>query len=416
MKKTCLFLLFIFICSLNHSISQAAFPVVMQKRMGTMSGQIFIEGNPSPFSLVSFFHKDKGFPPVKDGLQRVPDFISRTDANGKFKVNIIAGGYYLGVLLRETGGKPGPPRPGEKFYFVKGEASELRVLSIKERETVDKGRLDADDPGKFLSLDEFFTVEGIVRDEKGNPVDNVVVLGKSQLNIPRPEFISERTLENGLYRLRLPVTKPFYLIARKTIAGARPLPGTDIGTYGIESSTGLATPSIFGSGSPPPGVIKEESSNKAMVVSGGPNETIHNVDIYMYLVPDPEEIRASIQGTINSPKFEKGSTVNNIPFSSNSRVLEHKSYKELDLWVDFLNGVNKVKISIMGHTDNVGSPAYNDKLSKDRAQAVADYMIAKGINPNRLIVVGFGSTHPVATNDSDKGRNWNRRVEIKFVE
>jgi outer membrane protein OmpA-like peptidoglycan-associated protein len=411
-----LFLLIIFTCLLIPATSQAAPPDFMLKKMGTMSGQIYVNGTPSPFALVSFFLKEKGPPPIEGGMRRVPEFLSRTDAAGKFKINVLAGAYYVGVLIREPGAVPGPPREGEEFYFVSGKAGELSLLTIKEQEVVDKGHLNAESSETFRSLEDFFTVEGVVRDKKGAPVKGVVVLGKSQLNIPRPEFISKRTDANGSYQLKLPPQKSFYLVARETIAGSRPRPGSFIGTYGIESKTGLAAPSIFGAGSSPPGVANEEASNKALAVSGGPGEKLSNADIFMYMVPNPDKIRVSIQGTVNPPKYEQGVALNNISFAYNSHRLKQKSFEELDLWVSFMKGQQKMKVVLRGHTDSAGHQEYNLKLSKNRAQAVADYLVAKGINANRLIVKGAGSAQPIATNDTPEGRRRNRRVEIKFVE
>lgn len=394
----------------------ASSDLVLVKQMGTMRGQVYIEGTPRPFALVAFFMEENGLPPIGGGITRVPEFLSRTDVYGKFAANILAGGYYIGILAREPGGAAGPPREGEKFYFVRSSAGQLRVLHSKEQAVVDQGRLDAELPETFSGQDEFFTVEGVVRDEKGNPQKGVVVLGKSQLNVPRPEFISERTDENGFYQLKLPTLRPFYLVARETVAGARPRPGTYIGTYGIESSTGLATPSIFGSGSPPPGVTGEGGKDRALAVSGGPGEKVTNADISMYRLPDPEVIKGGIQGTINSPKFAKGAEINNISFARNSYILGPQSYRELDLWVDFLKGLQDVKVMLLGHTDNVGSSGHNTILSKKRAQAVADYLTDNGIDPSRLLVKGYGPDQPVATNDTPEGRSRNRRVEIKFIE
>jgi outer membrane protein OmpA-like peptidoglycan-associated protein len=70
-------------------------------------------------------------------------------------------------------------------------------------------------------------------------------------------------------------------------------------------------------------------------------------------------------------------------------------------------------IEIQGHTDAVGSEAFNMKLSMKRAQAVADYLTAHGIAANRLTVTGFGESRPCAPNDTDEGRAQNRRVQIK---
>jgi outer membrane protein OmpA-like peptidoglycan-associated protein len=69
-------------------------------------------------------------------------------------------------------------------------------------------------------------------------------------------------------------------------------------------------------------------------------------------------------------------------------------------------------ITVSGHTDNVGDAKANLQLSQDRAEAVTDYLAAHGINKNRLLVKGVGSTKPVTDNDTQAGRDKNRRVEF----
>ena len=75
----------------------------------------------------------------------------------------------------------------------------------------------------------------------------------------------------------------------------------------------------------------------------------------------------------------------------------------------------KTTLTIVGHTDNVGGAAYNQKLSQERAVAVAHYLETKDVNPVRLATSGKGETAPVTSNSSESGRQANRRVEI-FVE
>ena len=74
-----------------------------------------------------------------------------------------------------------------------------------------------------------------------------------------------------------------------------------------------------------------------------------------------------------------------------------------------------VKIEISGHTDNVGSDSFNQKLSEDRAKSVARYIILKGIPRERIDFVGYGESEPIASNDTSEGRKENRRVEFKIL-
>jgi outer membrane protein OmpA-like peptidoglycan-associated protein len=72
-------------------------------------------------------------------------------------------------------------------------------------------------------------------------------------------------------------------------------------------------------------------------------------------------------------------------------------------------------VEIGGYTDSTGSAEFNQKLSEQRAMAVRNYMVLRGITPDRLIPMGYGETNFVATNATPEGRNQNRRVEFKFL-
>ena len=96
--------------------------------------------------------------------------------------------------------------------------------------------------------------------------------------------------------------------------------------------------------------------------------------------------------------------------------MEKESYPELDRLAALLKKSNTMKIELSGYTDSTGTIAYNDKLSSNRAQAVANYLIIKsGIDKTRIIVKHFGESKPVATNATVKGRELNRRVEFKIL-
>jgi OOP family OmpA-OmpF porin len=91
---------------------------------------------------------------------------------------------------------------------------------------------------------------------------------------------------------------------------------------------------------------------------------------------------------------------------------EIKSTFMLDEAIDVLKRNPDVNVEVQGHTDNVGDPDYNVGLSERRANAVRDYMIAKGIPSSRLTAKGYGMTRPHFSNDSEQGRALNRRVEL----
>ncbi len=105
----------------------------------------------------------------------------------------------------------------------------------------------------------------------------------------------------------------------------------------------------------------------------------------------------------------------NILFDFDSWKLKSASYSELDKLVLFLKNNPKVKIEVGGHTDNKGSSDYNMELSEKRAKAVAEYIISKGIDPQRVSYKGYGYTQPIADNSTEEGRRLNRRTEIKII-
>ena len=108
-------------------------------------------------------------------------------------------------------------------------------------------------------------------------------------------------------------------------------------------------------------------------------------------------------------------TLKNVLFETGKSVLRPESNVALNDLVAILKLKPKMIIEISGHTDNVGSAASNLKLSLDRAKAVKDYLILHGIAANRLTAQGYGDIQPVDTNDTDEGRQQNRRTEFKIT-
>ena len=107
--------------------------------------------------------------------------------------------------------------------------------------------------------------------------------------------------------------------------------------------------------------------------------------------------------------------IKNINFETGKAKLTTKSLPKLDKLVEYLNKNTDIKIQINGHTDNVGTEKFNIRLSENRAKAVKNYLETKGISANRITCKGYGSSQPIATNYTQKGRNKNRRVEFKIL-
>lgn len=105
----------------------------------------------------------------------------------------------------------------------------------------------------------------------------------------------------------------------------------------------------------------------------------------------------------------------NITFDTDSAVFKPVFNNILTSVAKVINEFDKTKVQVIGYTDNTGSAAYNDKLSKQRAQAVANYLKLRGVSAARLMVYGYGENNPIASNATAAGREQNRRVEITLI-
>ncbi|CAH1542743.1 Outer membrane protein A precursor [Vibrio owensii] len=103
-------------------------------------------------------------------------------------------------------------------------------------------------------------------------------------------------------------------------------------------------------------------------------------------------------------------------FEFDSATLTDSVSERLDNFVNFLNEYPQAQVEVTGYTDSSGPTAYNQKLSERRAQSVADYLIAAGIDADRFTVKGMGEENPVADNSTHEGREKNRRVEVVVPE
>lgn len=104
----------------------------------------------------------------------------------------------------------------------------------------------------------------------------------------------------------------------------------------------------------------------------------------------------------------------NITFPTNSASISPSFYNTLDKVASTLAEDTKTAIVVSGHTDSTGSDSINLPLSQNRANAVASYLISKGVSSNRINAQGYGSAQPVASNATAEGKQQNRRVELSI--
>lgn len=106
----------------------------------------------------------------------------------------------------------------------------------------------------------------------------------------------------------------------------------------------------------------------------------------------------------------------NVEFDFGKATLRSQSYKTLDDLVEYLKRKPHERIEIGGYTDNIGNDTKNLALSMERAKSIVSYLIAKGIDNERLVAKGYGAEEPIEENDTEEGRQKNRRTEVKILD
>lgn len=165
----------------------------------------------------------------------------------------------------------------------------------------------------------------------------------------------------------------------------------------------------------PPKQQDKKSPNTDKKINNG-NKTPPVVEKKENPAPPKEDKELDI-ATVKRSDLREGTTIkiNNLFFQVNKAVITDESYLVLNQMFDFLRNNPDVIIEIGGHTNGLCDDEYCNKLSSDRAKAVAEYLISKGIPQDRVRYKGYGKTHPIATNKTTEGRKQNQRVEVKVL-
>lgn len=201
-------------------------------------------------------------------------------------------------------------------------------------------------------------LSGIVTDETtGQPIEAQVEVIDNVLNLSVAKFMSNK--ETGKYLVSLPSGK----------------------NYGI--------------------VVRSEG------------RLFHSENIDIPLAKGYAEITKPIR--LLKPEVGKKIILNNIFYDFDKANLRMESISELTRVLEVLNEMPALKIEVSSHTDSRGSDEYNLKLSQSRAQSVVDYIISKGISQSRVSAKGYGKAQPVATNETEEGRQQNRRTEFRIL-
>jgi outer membrane protein OmpA-like peptidoglycan-associated protein len=138
-----------------------------------------------------------------------------------------------------------------------------------------------------------------------------------------------------------------------------------------------------------------------------------------YMDRQEAKLRQRLEGTgVSVTRNGDDITLNmpsNVTFATDRAELNANFYEVLNSVGLVLKEYNKTIVEVAGHTDNTGDAAYNQSLSDRRSQSVAQYLQTRGVSSERIVTIGGGEKHPVASNDSASGRQQNRRVELTLT-
>ncbi|HRH34158.1 MAG TPA: OmpA family protein, partial [Catalimonadaceae bacterium] len=158
-------------------------------------------------------------------------------------------------------------------------------------------------------------------------------------------------------------------------------------------------------------IILPAGKNYAISVTK-PGYLFHSENFNLTDTAEYQEVVKNVE--LNKAQVGARIVLRNIFFDFDKATLRPESNIEIERLRKVMLEYPTMKIEISGHTDNKGSADYNKKLSQSRAKAVMDYLVKKGISPDRMTFAGYGFERPMAPNDSDAGRQLNRRTEFEI--
>ncbi len=166
--------------------------------------------------------------------------------------------------------------------------------------------------------------------------------------------------------------------------------------------------------------LGQKDINAKVTVKDLPNQNIKLTLRYKRWIPKkiavklpPDAPQAPEEPVAPEEPAQPTFRIDGVTFASNSAKLSSDSHPRLDSVVEYLAHKKSARIEVSGHTDNVGKPAKNKKLSQQRADACKAYLVENGIDGSRIEAVGYGDSQPIASNKDEAGREQNRRIEAK---
>ena len=178
---------------------------------------------------------------------------------------------------------------------------------------------------------------------------------------------------------------------------------------GIGAGAGAVTGALLGA-------VLGGRNNRAETLIGAGIGAVAGGGVGAYMDKQERELRARTQGT-GVDVVRQGDNIDlrlpsGITFDFNSSAVKPQFSRTLDQVAQTLGSYQSTYVDVTGHTDSIGTDAVNQRLSEERAFAVARYLDSRGVNRARIETRGFGKTQPIASNADEAGRAQNRRVEI----
>ncbi len=210
-------------------------------KKGTATGRIMVkDGTPLAWGQIMFYDYSSGPSPVPSKYERTPDVSKTVDAEGRFKVEIPEGRYYIGAIKRLSGDRLGPPQEGDYIFRSLDEKGKPKEYEVKAGKVLDVGTFT----GAFQITDKELAerrvttaLKGGIVNQEWQPVADAVVIAFTDPYLgKKPLFASNKSDKDGKYVL--PLTEgTYYLRVRNSFAAGPPEPGQIVGYYGEGTPT-----------------------------------------------------------------------------------------------------------------------------------------------------------------------------------
>jgi len=227
----------VFMCG-NSSGADSVKEATPEIKKGTVTGTIMVkdrENVPLSWGQIMLYDVSTGPPPVPEKYERTPDISKNMDADGKFRIELPEGRYYIGAVKRLSGDKLGPPDVGDYVFRSLNEKGKPKEYQVKGGQVLDIGTFAEAFPlsEKDISKRHVTTaIEGVVVSTDWLPVEGAVVIAFAEPVIgKKPLFVSNKSDKEGKYVL--PIAEgTYYLRVRNSFAAGPPEPGQIVGYYG----------------------------------------------------------------------------------------------------------------------------------------------------------------------------------------